>query len=545
MHQILIVDDERSVVDNLEVIIPWEELGIGTVYKAYSGDEAAAILGRNAVDVVITDIRMPGMSGLELIGHIRRTAKMTKCILLSGHAEFEFAKKALQVQADDYLIKPVADEELMEAVRKALLQSSKEWEEMHSYRHLARLMKENLPLIRRNLLGDLLHGKCPSAADLTQKMNMIELSFTPGDRVFMLLIRVEEGFTAFDRSQSVLLEFAMANIVEELFRPYFAVWNGVDEHENLVFVLRALEDSAVYGKDGGEGANQRGVLERLAEQLHNHVGLYLKGYISIIVSGPDLFPQRLQELYRSCLFAMRNKTGGERGFFILTDDRPVTREFHALSSLHEPPSLILLIEAGRMEDLWAKLNRIFQEMSASSDYFYEARMEVYYCLCTAFIHFAHQNGKSLAELIRPEDYALFDGPAHFRTVNGLKKWAYGVLEQLEFSVHQEIKDSRGTIVRQVNQFIERNLSQGISVPLIADQVHLHPAYLSRVYKIETGESISDYVYRTRMDKAVHLLKHSEVKIYEIAAKLGYQNDSYFIKVFKKHYGMTPQECRDQ
>ncbi|SDX61597.1 response regulator [Paenibacillus sp. CF384] len=543
MHQILLVDDERSVVDNLEVIIPWEELGVGTVYKAYSGDEAAVILDKNAVDVVITDIRMPGMSGLELIEYIRRTAKKTKCILLSGHAEFDFAKKALQVQADDYLIKPVADEELMEAVRKALLQLSKEWEELHSYKHLARLMQDNLPLIRRDLLDDLLHGQCPSDAVLAQKINMIELPFTPGDDVFMLLIRVEEGFAAFDRSRSVLLEFAMANIVEEVFGPYFAVWSGVDEHENLVFVLRSLEGTAAAVAHGSGG--QRVVLERLAEQLQNHVGLYLKGHISIIISGPDLFPQRLQELYRSCLFAMRNKTGGERGFFILTDELPEGREFHALSSLHEPPSLILLIEAGRMEDLWAKLERIFREMAAGSAHFYERCMEVYYCLCTGFIHFAHQNGKSLAELIRPEDYALFDGPVHFRTVEGLRKWAFSVLEQLEFSVHQEIKDSRGMIVRQVNQFIERNLSQGISVPLIADQVHLHPAYLSRVYKLETGESISDYVYRTRMEKAVHLLKHTEVKIYEIAAKLGYQNDSYFIKVFKKHYGMTPQDCRDQ
>jgi len=100
------------------------------------------------------------------------------------------------------------------------------------------------------------------------------------------------------------------------------------------------------------------------------------------------------------------------------------------------------------------------------------------------------------------------------------------------------------VVQRVRQFIDERLASDVSLQAIADHVFLHPVYLSKVYKLETGESISDYLFRIRMDRAAYLLKNTHHKIYEITSMLGYQNVPYFIKVFKRHFGKTPQEFRD-
>ncbi|UUZ83326.1 helix-turn-helix domain-containing protein [Paenibacillus sp. P26] len=97
----------------------------------------------------------------------------------------------------------------------------------------------------------------------------------------------------------------------------------------------------------------------------------------------------------------------------------------------------------------------------------------------------------------------------------------------------------------MQQFIEQHLAEDVSLQAISGHVYLHPVYLSKIYKLETGENLSDYVYRVRMDKATHLLLHSRDKIYEIAARVGYQRAHSFINVFKKHTGLTPQEYRDK
>jgi len=119
------------------------------------------------------------------------------------------------------------------------------------------------------------------------------------------------------------------------------------------------------------------------------------------------------------------------------------------------------------------------------------------------------------------------------------------LKLLQSDVEAESRDARTTLVRQGQQFIGHNLAEDVSLQAIADHVYLHPVYISKIYKTETGENLSDYVYRLRMEKATKLLLDSQEKIYEIASRLGYHRAHSFIHVFKKHTGLTPQEYRDR
>ncbi|WP_054710297.1 response regulator [Bacillus sp. JCM 19041] len=125
MFQLLLVDDEDATLQGL-ASLPWRGIGISRVHCAYTANEALSILSTHAIDVVVTDIRMPGKSGLELLTEIKESQYNPKCILLSGHSDFAYAQAAIKAQAVDYLLKPVRDEELLGAVEKAIIRRREE-----------------------------------------------------------------------------------------------------------------------------------------------------------------------------------------------------------------------------------------------------------------------------------------------------------------------------------------------------------------------------------------------------------------------------------
>ncbi|MDF2922694.1 MAG: hypothetical protein K0R57_1608 [Paenibacillaceae bacterium] len=532
MYHILIVDDEASVVESLAEATPWHLIGEVKAYKAYSACEALEWLGKQHIDIVITDIRMPGMSGLELSQQIQSNWKSTKCLLLSGYAEFTYAKQAIMSGSIDYLLKPVSDEDLIAALQRVIGRLEEEWREFSSYQRTLYTLKENLPLLKGRLLNDLLQERPFSRSTFHEKMKILDIPFAFDEQVALLLIRLEEQFANYNLHHFTLIEFAICNIAEELSNGYFDLWHCTDDHDYLIIMVRVNSDST----------RQSVYLERMAEQLQTHVKLYLKGTISIIVSNWGAFPDQISFLYQSLLSSMRRKIGSSKEFFLTMSDEPAAPQVFALQSLYTPPLLIHLLEAGRWDSVAEKLELVFRELEEQWPDSHEHILEVFYTLSASLSHLAHKNGKNFFEIIDKHYKKVLEGNP-FRTVQQLREWSNAVLELIKNEMNQESLDNRISVVKQVQEFVEQQISNDVSLQAIANHIHLHPVYLSKVYKLETGENLSDYLFKFRMEKAAYMLTHSQDKIYEIAKRLGYQNTSYFIKVFRMHYGIPPQEYR--
>ncbi|GIP38038.1 hypothetical protein J31TS4_13180 [Paenibacillus sp. J31TS4] len=552
MLSLLIVDDELHVVERLSELLPWEEIGIGRVFKALSGGEALAILETETIDIVITDIRMPGMSGLELVSTIRDRWKMTKCILLSGHAEFGYAQEAIQHGTADYLLKPVSDEELLATVARQVEQLKSEWAELTSVRRLTSTFKEHLPLLRSNLLNELLQGRRMGEEQLREKLDVLEMPDLYGRSFALLLIRPEDPFQSADTRSRSLFDYAIGNMAEELFAPDYRLWTCRDSHDFLVFVVtREDGDGPAGDRDAAEAAGSgrspeswQDALQRGAARLQDAVRTYLKGSVSVLVSRGGVFPSDMSRLYTSALSALRKQVGQEQGLFLPVGEEERPPQIQTIGSLYETPSLTHLLEAGRWQDTEERLQQIMAELDAKGAESEEHALEVYFTVTAAFSFIAHKNGRPLASILG-EDYNRLSAGIPFQTLSQLKEWTGRVLRLLRSDMEKESRDTRTTIIRQVRQFVERNLDGDVSLQAIADHVYLHPVYLSKIYKLETGDNLSDYVQRLKMERAAFLLKESKDKIYEIAAQIGYQRAHSFIHVFKKHYGVTPQEYRDQ
>ncbi|MFC6334087.1 response regulator [Paenibacillus septentrionalis] len=537
MYQLLIVDDQPDLVEDLATNIAWNSIGISNVYQAYSASEALDVMNMTQIDILITDIRMPGTSGLDLIESIRKSWNHVKCILLSGYNDFEYAQRALHVQASDYLLKPVEDSELLSAVKKAITELEQHWREISSHQNALESIKANLPILRSHLLKELLQKPLPQE-QLQKQLTMVELTIEWDTPCYMMLLRMEDYFYEQSDADSSLLEYAICNMAEELFSDCAKLWVVKDNYGYYVFLI-------LPAKSAANGMLQPDAIEQKAAQLQHYVKLYLKGTISLVLGQQLSFPNYVTDCYEQLLGSIRQRIGSERDFLLtLRKSQPMSQlESDSLTQLYTPPQLNHLLEVGQWEAIESKLLMIYEELEEKRGDSYEHILEAYYAIVSALSYAIHKNKLSMTECLGSDFNQMLAGPS-FHTIVQLRTWVSDALKAYRQAITSRTQVSRTGIVQKVQEYAAQHLADA-SLQSIADHVFLNASYLSKVYKLETGEGISEYVSRLRLETAAHMLRTTSEKIYEISSKVGYSKTSYFIKVFKERYGVTPQEFRDQ
>lgn len=545
MIELLLVDDEPYVTESLARTIPWAEIGVKQVHQAASGAEALQIMEQQAIDIMVTDISMPGMTGLQLIEAVGEKWPNIRSILLTGYSDFQYAKKAIQLQAFDYILKPVSDDEFIKSVSGAIESLKDEWEAHDRYHLLLYNRKADYSVLRANLMHELLLGRVLSERTLAIKLKEYEISFQPDAEAAMLLIQLGKHYAAMDHHSVSLMEYAIGNIAEELFKEQFHVWFCKAPHDCLILLVelkpavqQGLEQMANY-----EAARQQ-VLKAVIANFQISVSNYLKGEISLIVTEWFTFPEGMTAAYRSGLSSMYLARHDESSSVLFLDDRQhqETMSIKSLECLYRPPTLIHLLESKQWDTARQKIADVFRDMENarfSSEHLYE----VFLSITNAFMYIAHKSGQFISKI---DQYAL--DPLLTQSIivsfDKLKEWAFDMLDKLQKELSESDQNTKSYIIKQVHELVGNHSGHELSVKTIADHVYLHPVYLSKIYKAETGEGLGDYIIRMRMERALYLLKNTNKKIYEITSELGYQNPQYFSKMFKKHYHMTPNEFRD-
>lgn len=536
MIEILLVDDETYLTESLRRTIPWELLDIREVYCASSGPEALRILEEKPVDILVSDIRMPEMDGLELIETVQARWPNIRCLLLTGHSDFEYAKRAIRLQVSDYILKPVNDGEFMASVSAAIDALRDEWAETERLHRLMYDMKSDLPALREHLMRDLVLGRQWPRSAIEAKLKQYEIPLRAGEMAFMMLVRLGRQFDRYDAQSLPLLEYAVGNIAEEVFSNRLRIWHGKAPHDALV-LLASLEGT-------GGSHPTKAQLEPLVSEFHRQVRHYLKGDIATVVTQWFVFPDELSVTYRSALAAVLRCGRGEGPAILFQEDFASGHiTVKPLEILYKPPTLIHLLESKQWAAAKAKIEAVFgalEGMPATGEHVYEAFLSI----SNAYLYLAHREGLLLHQIDGSGLDPLLD-PSSVHAPDKLRKWGLDMLEKLERELSESDRNQRSRIVGRVQELVMNDIGQETSVKTIADKVFLHPVYLSKIYKMETGESLGDYIIRIRMEKAQYLLRSTNKKIYEITTELGYQNPQYFSKMFRKYYGMTPNEYRDQ
>lgn len=535
MLSLLIVDDEPTIVDTLAFTIDWEEIGILTVYKAYSGNEALSILSENAVDILIADINMPRMTGIELVGQIYRQYRHVKCVLLSGHAEFAYAKQAINYGVSDYLLKPVSDEDLIAVIGKIVVKIREEWQEIVSQRRVVLTLKESLPVLKDKLLNEMLTGGV-NENSLRYLLELYEIPFCYGDEICIMVIRMEETLPEYNERDFFLLEYAVINIAVEMFGDTHDLWACKDA--NGCLVLLAREKSGRDEDTLPEDHHKK--FDSLAMQLQRNIGLYLKRVVSVIVSKWGRFPEDIGMLYNHIVEHIRSKLANESGCFLSGELTEGGVDPQPLHRLYETPTLQHLLENRRWAEYQDKLEKVIHDMRQAETLSEEHVREVYTVVVGSFYYYAHKHNRLLCDLVGGK--TVLNRVVH--SVQQLSEWTLYMLDKIRHSDQAEQRSSKDKMIFKIRDYIDSNLSTA-SLQTIADAVYLHPVYLSRLYKAETGEGVSEYIHKQRMLRAAEMLKDDALRIYEISEQLGFKNAAYFSKLFREEFGMTPNEFREQ
>jgi two-component system response regulator YesN len=535
MFSLLIVDDHKHQVDTLAATLPWEELGISTIHKAYEGQGALVIMETHPVDIIITDIRMPGMSGLELIEHMNESSRKIDAILLTGYAEFEYAKKAIELHALEYLIKPVRDQLLIDAVSRIIskrlndLQHSQAFEQAHAILH------QNLPLLKENLLNDLLQGADISSKQLTEKLEMYQIPFTYGDCIRVMVIQFDPHFyESYNPSDMKLFEYAVLNMAEELLHSHYSLWTRKAPQENVTLMLKPIHS-------GGAAWHEDGLLS-IANLLMEQVNHYLKGSVAIYLSAPAQFPQEVHASYASVISSAISSSE-RQGVFILNKQDVSSRGLEPLRTLYQAPMLIQLMESNNLDKINEKFHMIFQELERRQTDSRAHLREAYLHILSCFTFLAHKKGKVLEDIIGIGSVHKEHSVIH--STKQLKAWCSLILEALIEEAPTVNDENHQHLIHKIQTFIHQNISKDVTLQSISEHVYLHAVYLSKLYKEITGFNLSEYILHARMEEAKRLLVQTSYKIYEITEKVGYQSPQHFIRTFKKYYGVTPDSFRKQ
>lgn len=502
-YQVLIVDDEEIVCRGLTRFVKWSNYGFQVAGTASDGEEALSLLKKTHIDVVFMDIRMPGMTGLELLKILRKEYPAVKAVILSGYSDFSYAQEAIRNGASDYLTKPVVlkdIEVLLERLRGEFAIRQKE-SQIHTNRLEALLLSSakgysqidsdryDLPNLKQWYgFSMILKNKelCQQDIDLkkqqmrNQLTSLIPSAIFLDDEIFSLFVLLPwDSDSSFDSLTSLLEQLCSG--LEEWFCGASSRKFGLEKiHEGWEEARRARH----YHRAGTRDSI---ILYQNIEQLFS--------------AGSQSLQDILPEIFRR-----------------LTN--PETR-INAIPLLEEA-----------MHSLLDQSPSLTQYQTACISFLIELN---------SYLKDLRLNEEELHTQLNSTLSHILLARSHKSSADSMTSYIEWLISLLNRSDEQTLSKD---VIREIQLFICQHYAENISLNFLAEQFYLHPNYLSRLFKEKTGRNFIEYLTEIRMEKVKELLRNSDKKIVEICDMTGYDNPRYFSKVFKQYTGMTPREYRD-
>ena len=538
MFTLLVVDDEEYAVLGITKGIDWASVDIHRVLTASNSNEAKAILVQDAVNIVISDIEMPGENGIALLEWIKQNSPNTLTIFLTGHANFQYAHQALQYGCLEYLLKPVDYDELLKVVKKALTQLQKEkmnLELVEYYEEYKQLWKTQKPTFITHLWKDIIEGKLlANSSRLSDMLKALDIPLDISKKVVLILIKIEYWFEELDYKDKEVMQFAVCNVASE------SILEGRDGvviqlYDNTILAIVYDQPITNIGIQDNDTSH---IIEDLTDVTSHfikicnlHLLCHLSCYISDSISISDVY-----DAYKE-LFRLEQEN--------LTKPNSVlqTKDFIGIPSITlQTPDFQewrLLLDSGKTETLIVKMKEYLDRVQEG-----HASKEMLESFCYGTINIVyltlHNAGMQVADVF-PGKNKITEGTLINSTQQAFD-WAKNMIEKLSKACEDSFKNE-SSMVKEVKNFIESHIFEDFSRDDIANSIHFNADYLSRVFKKETGTVLSDYIILRRMTMARKLLEDTNDRIADIARNLGYHHFSHFARQFRNIIGLTPQEYR--
>ncbi|WP_054023830.1 response regulator [Bacillus sp. FJAT-28004] len=524
MYRLLIVDDDIHVVEGITFDLDLEKLGISELYTAFNVRQAKEVFQRHPVDILLCDIEMPQGSGLELLAWVNEHYPQTETVFVTSHADFRYAKEAIELGSLDYLLKPVLVSDLERAIGKATGKIHQTSEANHYHR----LWIRHHPLIIESFWLDLLHRTIPSnPVAVKEKMAERNLPYTDRTTFLPVIVSVQRWHKELSPRDVKIMEYALRKCAEEIIV-------GSDSKAAIVPLDRGRL-LLVFALGEGDIA--------VPEELERHCETYIDCcrryfycdlccYIGKVVQAHEI-----PEMYENLAALEYNNVAFDNKVFLWqgiarTDGQVRLPDMNLWSTmLKSGAKERILNEAADYLDRLTKTGGM--DLQALRQFQMNFLQMAYFVLSLRGIQ-AHQ----LFSDRKSTDLSILAT----RSVTDMMALVHHTVDKAIAQTEAAAKTNG--VVEDVKKYIALNLGlDEMSRDVIAAQVFLNPDYLSRIFKKETGFSISDYVLQERIRVAKELLSKTDMPVSGVAITVGYSNFSHFTKIFKKYTESNPMEYR--
>lgn len=533
LYSIILVDDEEEVRKSIIKKIEWQAAGFHVVGDAENGEDAMEKIEMLEPDVVLTDIRMPYMDGLQLAEKVRQRYPSMRVVIFSGYDDFEYAQRAIKLNVSEYILKPVNVEELTSILKRIKENLDLEIEEKRNLSRLREKYRKSLPIIREQFFNELIHKNLKK--DLAeQKLREYDIPILGARKWMLAAIDVEEGDVVESlslHSEEELIPISVMQIVREKLEGYcrFALFQSASEAD-MVVITALNEDNSITG------------LTDVLGDICKETKRILKVPVTIGIGHSCEDISGIPKAYQSAVDALGYKAiSGNGSTIYINDMEPVGSGKLEFDSLTEG-ELISAIKFGPEEKIESSVKNIMEKMKTAKVHF--RQQQVYMIgIFNSIIQMMQQYDLALEDIMGEEleSMVLFD---KLKKIEEFGQWLLRIAGKLNHLINQERDMTTRQVIQEAKQYILDNYQNpDLSVEMICRHLHMSPAYFSTVFKKETGQAYIAYLTDVRLNKAVELLNKTDDKTYIIASKVGYQEQNYFSYVFKKKFGVSPTRYR--
>ena len=534
-HNILIVDDEQLIRQGLRARIEYLGIDVDEIFEAENGLMALRLQEEHPIDVVITDIRMPDMDGLELIQEMQKKNNQIKFVVLSGYAEFSYAETAIRLGVKAYLLKPVSNDDLKAAFDKAYTEMEQTASVRQEVQMKKRMDREKQVYQQEKALNALFSSQEAGAVTREQLCKLCgydEKMWAGGAEsvLYLAILHINKESFEHQRFRPVdheLVRFMIRNIFEEIQAPC----------EKLL--VNSLSDTRqMYGIFIGDDKKKlrmevERIYLRMRSVLEKKMGIYLTIGVSRCRSqleGKETSEAR-QALKQRIIY-------GKANIYFYEDIRILGEQEFPVSQLHLLEQYIEHNEIFKVKNL---VQEIFSEELVKK--YGSAYLRIMWIrILNLLLHHYERRGRNAAEIEKMlQNYNLLD------RIQSLQEIRQKIIEMVMECVSTEsVADANArSKIQMAIGYIQEHFAENLTVNVLAEHYGMSPNYFSSMFKKEMSRSAVNYITELRINQARELLYHSELSVVDISKKVGYEDSQYFFRVFKKYLGMTPLQYREE
>lgn len=528
MVRVLLVDDEIHAVEGVKSAVDWERIGVSEVHTAYNVQDAKHVFARHSIDLLLCDIEMPQGSGLELLAWVKENHPTTESIFLTCHADFHYAKQAVQLGSFDYLLKPLPIPELEGVITRAIAKRD-ESSKKEEYSRYGQYWVQHQPLLIERFWLDILNRSIPTHPEaIRQAAEERNIPYSEHMQFVPVLIVVKRWHKELSMRDEKILEYAIRNSAEE------TLLTLGDYGQLLPIGQRAL--LAILSCDSlanEEMARLIHCCEGFIASSHNYFYCDLSCYV-----GDPAYPHDLPTMTDRLFMLDRDNVARDNLVIRLNGLSSVTSAYQTINS-HVWTMLLKEGDAGKLAEEATEslemLSRLGGLDAKKLHQFHQDFLQLVYAYLYSKGIQAHQ--------LFGDDRSVEMSVSAARSVKDMTAWVrYVAMKATEYVISVEQSES---VVDRVIAFVTKHIGTTLLREDIAKHVFLNPDYLDRVFKKEKGISVTEFVTRERMAVAQELLLKTSLPVNVVAAQVGYSNFSHFSRMFRKYSNKNPIEFRHE